>query len=439
MFAPLISRISAPVKTTLRAFRSRNYRLFFSGYFISLIGMWLQQVAMGWLVYRLTGSAMLLGVVGFAGQIPVLVIAPLSGVLSDRWNKRHMVMVTQALAMAQAFILAALVLSGHVQVWHLVVLSVFLGIANGFEMTARQSFVIEMVERREDLGNAIALNSVMFNGARFIGPSIGGFMIASLGEGMCFLINGLSFVAAISALMLMRFTPKPASRPPEKLLDGFLGGVRYTFGFPPIRSIVLFLAVMSLMAHQYAVVMPVYAKDVLHQGPRELGILVAAIGAGALSGALFLASRKSVVGLGRFIAAATLVFGVSLIAFAFSRSLALSAVLLYIGGIGFMVQLASCNTIVQTIVDDDKRGRVMSFYSLSLMGMAPFGSLLAGWLAGRVNPQAPFLWGGICAVIGAWVFWRLLPNIGKQIDPIFRARGLLGKNKVEIEGARAVE
>jgi len=432
MDASFLARIATPVKSTLRAFRSRNYRLFFTGYFISLIGMWLQQVAMGWLVYRLTGSAVLLGVVSFAGQIPVLIIAPIAGVLSDRWNKRHMVMVTQALAMLQAFALAALVLSGQIQTWHLVCLSVFLGFANGFEMTARQSFVIEMVERREDLGNAIALNSVMFNGARFIGPSLGGLLIASVGEGMCFFINGLSFVASLGALLWMRFTPKPSGRTAQPLLEGFVDGVRYTFGFPPIRAIVLFLAVLSLMAHQCAVVMPVFAKDVLHQGPRALGILMAAIGAGALAGALFLASRKSVAGLGRFIAGGTLLFGATLIAFAFSRTLALCAVLLFLNGVGLMVHLASCNTIVQSIVDDDKRGRVMSFYSLSLMGMAPFGSLLAGWLADRLGPHAPFLWGGMFALIGAVVFWRMLPKLADLVTPIYRSRGLVDEKGASV-------
>jgi MFS family permease len=423
------------LKLTLRAFKSRNYRLFFTGYLISMTGNWLQQVAMGWLVYRLTGSAVLLGVVGFSGQIPVLFIAPLSGVLSDRWNKKYIILTTQTMSMIQAFAIAALVLTGNIQVWHIIVLSVFLGIANGFEMTARQSFVIEMVENKEDLSNAIALNSAMFNGARFIGPSIGGILIAVVGEGWCFLINGISFIAAISALLLMRAGKARPEARKTGLLDGFKEGVIYVFGFPPIRAIILFLTLASLTALQFAVIMPVFAKDILKGGPQTLGFLMTAVGAGALTGALYLASRKSVLGLGRLIPAAALVFGAGLISFSFSRSIAFSMLLLFITGAGMMVMTASCNTILQTLSDDDKRGRVMSFYSMAFVGMAPFGCLIIGWLAGKVNAQAPFILGGICCMAGAYLFWRILPELRKHMRPVYRKKGILPEVELGIEAA----
>jgi len=426
------------LKTTIRAFRSRNYRLFFTGYLISMIGTWLQQVAMGWLVYKLTGSAVLLGVVGFSGQIPVLFVAPLAGVLSDRWNKKYIILTTQTISMIQAFALAALVLTGHIQVWHIIALSVFLGIANGFEMTARQSFVIEMVEKKEDLSNAIALNSAMFNGARFIGPSIGGILIALVGEGWCFLLNGISFIAAIAALLLIKAGKLRPEAVKTRLVDGFKEGVKYVFGFPPIRAIMLFLALVSLTAMQYSVLMPVFARDILKGGPQVLGFLMTAVGAGALTGALYLASRKSVLGLGRLIPAAALVFGASLILFSFSRSILLSILLLYVAGVGMMVQIASCNTILQTIADDDKRGRVMSFYSLSFMGMAPFGSLIMGWLAGKVNAQAPFILGGVCCIAGAYFFWRFLPELRKHVRPVYRRKGILPEVELGIDAADRV-
>jgi MFS family permease len=305
-------------------------------------------------------------------------------------------------------------------------------------MTARQSFVIEMVEKREDLSNAIALNSAMFNGARFIGPSIGGIMIAMMGEGMCFLLNGVSFITAILALVLMKTKPRGKAENEKRMIEGFTEGAKYVFGFPPIRAIILFLTLISLTAMQYAVVMPVFAKDILKGGPQTLGFLMTAIGAGALTGALYLASRKSILGLGRLIPAAAVVFGVALAAFSFSRSLLLSIALLYVVGAGMMVQIASCNTILQSVADDDKRGRVMSFYSLAFMGMSPFGSLIAGWLAGKVNAQAPFILGGICSIAGAYAFWRVLPELRKYTHPVYRKKGLIPEIELGVDAADQV-
>lgn len=412
------------IKITFRALRYRNYRLFFGGQSISLIGTWLQQIAMSWLVYRITNSVLLLGVVGFSSQFPIFLCTPFAGVLSDRWNKRYMLIATQSLAMVQAFILSILVLTHTILVWHIIVLSIFLGIINGFDMPARQSFVVEMVEKREDLSNAIALNSAMFNGARFIGPSIGGILIALIGEGICFLLNGISYIAVIVALFLMKINLKLPKRENAKFLEGLQEGFYFTFGFLPVRSIILLVALISLTALPYSVLMPVFARDILHGGAHTLGFLMASVGAGALTGAMYLASRKSVQGLVKIIPMAAIVFGANLIIFSFSRLIMLSVLVLFLGGMGIMVQLASSNTIIQTIIDDDKRGRVMSIYSMSFIGLAPFGSLLAGSLAKLVGVQATIAAGGFCCIAGALIFVKNLPNMWKLMQPIYEQKGI---------------
>jgi len=395
---------SKGIKQIVRALRYRNYRLFFSGQFITLIGMWIQQIALSWLVFRLTDSAFLLGLVGFAAQLPSVFLSPFAGVLADRWNRRNILVVTQFCSMVQAIVLAILVLTGTIKIWHIMCLGTLIGFVGAFDGPARQSFVVEMVEDKADLGNAIALNSFMFNGSRLIGPSIGGILIAAIGEGYCFLINGISYLGVISALLAMKFTPKETRTSTPNIFRELKEGFVYTFSIPPIKSILLLLGLVSLMAMPYMLLMPVVAKDVLHGGPHTMGFLMAGVGVGALIGAIYLASRKSILGLEKVIPIATSIFGIGLIAFSLSRVFWLSLVLISVTGFGMMVQMASCNTYIQTIVDDDKRGRVMSFYTMSFMGTAPFGSLLAGGLASKIGAPSTLLISGISCIAGMLIF-----------------------------------
>ena len=402
-----------------RALRHRNYQLFFFGQGTSLIGTWVQRIALSWLVYRLTGSALLLGVVGFSSQILTFLGAPLAGVLADRLDRRPLLLATQALAMTQAFLLAVLTLTGTVAVWHIIVLGLLLGLVNAFDIPIRQSFVVEMLESREDLPNAIALNSFLVNGARLIGPAMAGVVIAWVGEGTCFLINGLSFLAVIAALAMMKVAPHPRQVHKGNMLADLKEGVAYVYHFAPIRAILLLLAVISLLGMPYIVLMPVFADEVLHGGPGTLGVLMGATGVGAIMGALFLASRPSIRGLGRLIAIAAGLFGAGLIAFSFSHVLWLSLALLVIVGFGGMVQMASSNTLIQTIVDDDKRGRVMSLYTMSFMGMGPFGALLAGWLASLFGAPMALVLGGAGCMLMAGIFASQLPRLRRGLHPVY--------------------
>jgi MFS family permease len=388
----------------LRAFQHRNYRLFFAGQSLSLIGTWMQRIAMNWLVYRLTGSVFLLGVVNFTGQVPTLLFAPFAGVLADRYDRHRLLVATQALAMAQAGLIAVLVLTNSVEVWHLVVLGFVLGIVNAFDTPIRQALIVEMIDKREDLGNAIALNSSMVNGARLLGPSIAGMLIATVGEGMCFLLNAVSYVAVIAALLAMTISPKPIRVTRAHLWREWRDGVTYTFESIPIRSVLLLLAVVSFMGLPYATLLPVFAQDVLQGGARTLGFLMSAAGMGALVGAIFLASRDTVLGLETVLVVAAAIFGAGLIAFSLSRVYWLSCGLMVVSGFGMMVYMAASNTLVQMSVDDDKRGRVMSLYTMALRGMVPLGSLCAGILASQIRAPATLALGGICCVCGALVF-----------------------------------
>ncbi len=408
-----------------RALNHRNYRLFFTGQGISLIGMWIQLIAMSWLVYRLTNSAFLLGVTGFLGMIPTFLLAPFTGVLTDRWDRRRILLITQSLSMIQAFVLATLDLTGIIRIWHLFILIPSLGIVNALDAPARQSFVVELVERREDLGNAIALNSFLFNGARLVGPSIGGILISILGEGICFLLNGLSFLSVIVALLAMRIVSENRGSQGKQMWSVLKEGFNYTFGFAPIRFILFLLGLASLMGMPFTVLMPVFAKDILHGGPQTLGFLMASSGVGAVTGALYLASRRSVLGLGRIIAIASGVFGIGLIGFSLSHILWLSLLLLVIVGFGMMVQMASSNTVIQTMVDDDKRGRVMSFFMMSMMGMAPFGSLLAGFLASKIGASGTLIIGGTSCILGSFLFTKKLPLIREMVRPIYLKKGII--------------
>lgn len=415
----------------LRSLSHKNYRLFFSGQSISLIGTWMTRIATSWLVYRLSGSAFLLGVVGFAGQIPSFVLAPFAGVLVDRWNRHRLLVITQVLALLQSLAMAILALTGLIKIWQVILLSIFQGLINAFDMPARQAFVIEMVERRSDLANAIALNSSMVNAARLLGPSLGGVVIAAVGEGWCFMIDAISYLAVIASLLAMKITPrmlKPSER--ANIFQQLREGWTYAANFAPIRNILVLLALVSLVGMPYTVLMPVFANDVLHGGPNTLGLLMAASGVGALIGALFLAARKSVLGLGKFIPSTAAVFGLGLIAFSFTRVLWLSLSLMVVTGLGFMIQMATSNTVLQTIVEEDKRGRVMSFYTMAFMGTAPFGSLLAGSVAERIGAPHTLLLGGIGCILGALWFAQSLPALRREVRPIYVKTGILPESVV---------
>ena len=411
------------VNTIFRSLRHRNYRLFFSGQSISLIGTWMQRIALPWAVYRMTDSEVLLGVVGFAGSIPSFLLAPFAGVLIDRWS-RYM-LVTQVISMIQAGVLAWLSLSGGLEIWHIIVLSLVLGIINTFDMPARHSFVINMVNGKEDIGNAIALNSMMFNGARLIGPSVAGIILATAGEGACFLMNALSYVFVIASLMMMRVTETREKKERVPMFREMKEGMDYVFGFAPIKHIILLLGLVSLMGASYQVLMPVYAKDILEGDSHTYGFLMGAAGAGALLGAIYLASRDTVLRLGRLIPSATALLSAGLIAISLSSSFFISMFLIFFTGLGMMAHTAASNTILQTIADDDKRGRVMSFYTMALMGTAPFGSLLAGWMAKVIGtPWTIFIGGAIC-LLGALVFFRRLPELKRLVRPVYVRMGIL--------------
>ena len=409
----------------LRALRHRNYRLFFGGQSVSLIGTWMTRLATSWLVYRLTHSALLLGLVSFAGQIPTFLLAPFAGVWVDRWNRHRVLVVTQVLAMLQSFALAALALANIITVWDVLWLSLFQGLINAFDMPARQACVVQMVEDRRDLGNAIALNSSMVNMARLIGPSVAGMVIAAVGEGYCFLIDGISYLAVIASLLLMNITALPKSRAARSTFAELRDGWNYVSGFAPIRSILLLLGLISLMGMPYTVLMPIFAGKILGGGPHTLGFLMGAVGVGALTGAFRLAARRSVLGLGRLTAISAAVFGGGLVAFSRSSWLWLSLILMFVVGIGMMQQMASSNTILQTIVEEDKRGRVMSYYAMAFTGMAPFGSLLAGTVANRIGAPDTLLITGACCIAGAIWFARELPEIRRLVRPIYQELGIL--------------
>ena len=411
------------VALAVRALRHRNFQLFFAGQLISLIGTWMQTVAQSWLVYRMTNSAFLLGAVGFASQIPVFIMAPVGGIVADRHNRHRVVIGTQTASMILAGILAALTLSGRVQVWHIMVLAAGLGVVNAFDIPARQAFLIDMVGR-EDLMNAIALNSSMFNGARVIGPAVAGILVASIGEGWCFFANAVSYIAVIAGLLLMRIERaarlETRGSPVENILEGF----RYARNTGPFRAIFLLLGLVSFVGMPYSVLMPLFADQILHGGARGLGILMGATGVGALLGAISLAARVGIRGLGRLIAICAAGFGVSLILFSSSRVFWLSTLLLVPVGFFIMVQMASSNTLIQSMVPDQLRGRILAVYSMMFMGMAPFGALSAGAAAHRIGAPWTVALGGLASVAGAVMFWMHQPSIRQEARELILAQGM---------------
>jgi MFS family permease len=418
-------RVSSGSSHAWRALRHRNFRLFFVGQSISLIGTWMTRIATSWLVYRLTGSALLLGTVSFAGQIPTFLFAPFAGVWVDRLDRRKVLVWTQTLSMAQSLALAALTFSGWITIPLLLALSIMQGIINAFDMPGRQAFLVKMVEDKRDLSNAIAINSSMVNVARLIGPSLAGMLIAATSEGWCFLIDGISYLAVIASLLMMRLQGPVVKRMATSTLTELKAGWTYVSGFVPVRTILLLFAVISLMGMPFVVLMPIFAARVLHGGPHTLGFLMGAMGVGALISALSLAARKSVRGLVRMIPIAAAVFGLGLIGFGLSRVFWLSMIMVLVAGMGMMQGMAASNTVIQTIVSEDKRGRVMSYYTMAFMGMAPFGSLLAGTLAHKIGAPWTVIVNGCAVLLGAAWFVTRLPAVRRTIRPIYQEMGIL--------------
>ncbi len=430
-------RGSINLGTTLRALRHRNFQLFFSGQLISLVGTWMQSVAQAWLVYRITGSPLKLGAVGFASQIPVFLVAPFGGIAADRSNRQRLVIATQTASMILAGILAWLTLTDRVREWHIFVLAALLGVVNAFDIPGRQSFLVDMVGR-EDLMNAIALNSSMFNGARVIGPAVAGILVAKIGEGWCFAANAISYVAVIIGLFMMRVHCAPRalrSSPIEDIIEGF----RWVNSTRVIRALLTLLGLISLVGMPYTVLMPVFADRILHGGARGLGILMGATGVGALFGALTLASKTGVTGLGRWVAMSCGGFGISLLLFSSSRYFWLSAVLLFPAGYSMMLQMACSNTLIQTMVPDHLRGRVMAVYSMMFMGMAPFGALLGGAIADRAGASITVALGGVVCVLGAIWFGRALPELRVEARRLIVAQGLAGGEPAQEMNVQPVE
>lgn len=415
-----------------RALAHRNFRLFVIGQGISVVGTWMQQIATVWLVYRLSHSSLLLGVADFSAQIPAALVLPVAGVLTDRWNRHRTVLATQTLAMIQAFALMALTATGLISVWQVLLLGIFLGLVSAFDVTARQSFVIQMVERHEDLANAIAINSSVFSGAKLLGPAVAGLVIGICGEWPCFLLNGLSYLAVLASLLLMRV--RPAAKPVSDMgfFQGFSEGFEYVTGSMPIRTLLVLLGVVSMMSAPLTVLMPVLATKVLHGGPGTMGLLTGALGLGTLGASLFLAARKSVLGLKSVIAVATGVFGVGMAGLSLSHTLWISLALLLVTGFAMVAQMAASNAVLQTIVEENKRGRVMSFYTMAFFGMGPLGSLLAGFLASTRGTAATFLIFGMVSLAGSLVFAALLPGLRRAVRPIYIRVGVLPDASAEV-------
>jgi MFS family permease len=420
---PVNQKARIGLRTTLRALRHRNFQLFFGGQLISLIGTWMQNIAQDWLVYRLTGSSLLLSTVAFVNQIPIFLLAPVAGIVADRYNRHRIVIATQTTSMLLALTLAALTLSGRIRIWEIMVIASLLGVVNAFDIPARQAFLIEMVGR-EDLLNAIALNSSMFNSARIIGPAIAGILVALVGEGWCFFGNGISYIAVIAGLLMMRLNKRSDLQQHGSALENMIEGFRFARHTAPVRALLLLIGVVSFAAMPYTVLMPIFAGRILHGGAKQYGWLMAATGVGALLGALTLASKPSVSGLGKWVWMAATGFGTSLILFSLSRHLWLSLLLLMPTGFGMMVQMGATNTLLQVMVPDRLRGRVMSLYSMMFIGMGPIGALAGGALAARIGAPWTVCIGGLVCLVGGAVFARRLPAIRAVARQLILAQGM---------------
>ncbi len=396
------------LKNTFRSLKYRNYRLFFAGQGASLIGTWVQRLALPWLVWRLTGSPFLLGLVAFAGWIPAILLSPIAGALIDRWDRYRVLIITQVLSMVQAIILTVLYFMGETPIWVIIGLSLFLGCINAFDVPARQAFVIDMVDDKKDLGNAIALNSSLFNGARLVGPSVAGLLIAATNEGVCFLINALSFIFVLASLFAMRLRKSEHMPSKESFIREITDGFRYSFGNLPVRSLLVLLGILSVMGMPYIVLLPVLTSEILNAGSRTYGFLMGAVGLGALVGALYLASRKGTRGLWRTIAIASAVFGTGVVLLSLTGDLVLSLMVLFVIGLSMITTTAATNTMLQTIAEEEKRARVMGFYSMALLGAFPIGSLIAGTMADLLGVRTTLAIGGSISIIAALFFsWRL--------------------------------
>ena len=429
---------SGGLRSMVRAFRHRNFRLYFSGQSVSLIGTWVQQIALGWTIYELTHSSFLLGVVSFAGQLPLFIVTPFAGVLVDRWHRHRTLIATQALLMLQAFALALVVSSGALQVWNLIVLNVFAGIVLAVDLTARQAFIVEMVGSGHDLPNAVALNAFVINGGRMLGPAIAGALLTFVTPAVCFYVNAISYVPVIAALLAMRVKKHVPSMSQSGAVADLLEGVRYALGFPPIRAVLVLVAIVSVVGLPYSVLMPIFAAEVLHGGANTLGLLMTAPGIGALVGTIYLASRKSIYGAGPRVAAGAAIFSCGLIGAGLARGLTISLIALAFVGLGMIVQLATSNTVLQTIVDDDKRGRVMSLYTVAFVGMSPFGSLSGGAVAHHIGVSLTFLLGGIACLGGAILFAMQIPTLRPMVLPIYARKGIVPHLAEGLESASAL-
>lgn len=391
--------------------------MFFSGQIISFTGSWMQYVAIAWLVYRITDSVAMLGLIGFASQIPIFLLSPFTGALIDRWIRHKVLIITQIILMIMAFILVYLFYTGSIEIWQIFLISIVSGVTHSFDIPARQSFVIDMVENKEDLGNAIALNSLLFNGAMLIGPSIAGILLASSGEGICFLVNGVSYLFIIISLLLMKVNPAIELKRKNNILNDVKEGIHYVFDCMPMRYIILLLVLANLLAAPYIVLLPAFAKDILADGSNIYGFLVGASGFGALLGALYLASLKTPEKTGKLIPWSAILFGVGLIIFSFSRYNIFSIIIIGAVGFGDMLHTAASNTFIQTITDDDKRGRVMSLYTMAIVGTAPFGSLLVGELAHLIGIPNTLIIGGAACITGAFIFIKKVPYLRILMTP----------------------
>jgi MFS family permease len=422
------------LQNIFRSLKYKNFQLYFYGQTISLVGTWIQRIATPWLVYDMTHSVFLLGLLGFLGQLPTFLIAPFAGVYVDRWDKYKLLILTQIVAMIQALALAIFYLTGNLQIWLIIFLNIILGVVNAFDTPARQSFLVEIIEKKEDLGNAIALNSSMVNIARLIGPSIAGILIAITGEGMCFLINALSYIAVIISLLLMKFQKKETISSRKKdLFQEMKEGWQYSFNYLPIKSVLILLTIISLMGMPYTILLPDFAKIYLNGNANLFGFLMGASGAGAFIGAIYLAAKKNIAGLINITYLSSFIFGGGLIVLAISRNIYLSMILMMLTGLGMMLQIATSNTLVQTLVQNEKRGRVMSLYTMAFMGTAPFGSLMAGSIAKHIGTPNTLIISGVACIFGGLYYASKIKQIKKITSPVFQNLGFVPSKKAELE------